>query len=237
MRLLLSIILASGLSAFAQQQFSTVEAQSSGECSPNILANQGKVQFTCNTPMDPPTAKKIVSLLNQILQKESSTTNPTEEINHKLDEILGFVRTQMQESQRLAAGVQELRQQVQQRNLTEDQKVKLTSLLKAAAPQELYFVSAPDAEATYFSNELLSVLDSAGWKAVPIPLNLGGIYRQGEGISILVGDVTKPVSRGVFVLQQALKQVGIEAMGQNCPLTTNDKFALYVGVKPRSPSH
>lgn len=234
MKLLFSIILLFAMSAFAQQQSPTIEAQSSGECSPNILSNQGKVQFTCNTSMDVATAKKIVSLLNQILQKESSSTSPALEINHKLDEILGFVRSQTQESQRLAAGFQELQQQVQQRHLSEDQKAKLASLLKAAAPQEFYFLCAPDAESTYFSNELLSVLESAGWKAVPHPPNWGTIERQGVGVLILVQDVTKPVARGVLVLQQALKEIGIEAMGSNFPMAPNDKVTLYIGVRPAS---
>jgi len=231
MKLLFSIILLFAMSAFAQQQSPTIEAQSSGECSPNILSNQGKVQFTCNTSMDAATAKKIVSLLNQILQKENSTTNPKEEINHKLDEILGFVRSQTQESQRLAAGVQELQQQVQQRHLSEDQKTKLASLLKVVAPQEFYFVSAPDAETTYFGSEIVSVLDSAGWKVVPHPYNWGTIDRQGQGLFILVGDVNKP-PRAAVVLQQALKAIGIESNGQTFVMVPTDKFGIYLGVNP-----
>jgi hypothetical protein len=232
-----SMIFLFAISAYGQQQSPTIEAQSSGECSPNILSNQGKVQFTCNTSMDAATAKKIVSLLNQILQGEDSTAKPTREINDKLDEILGFVRTQTQESQQLAAGVQELQQRVQQRHLSADQKSRLVSLLKVAAPQELYFLCAHDAETTYFSNEILSVLDSAGWKAVPHPPNWGTIEREGVGILILVQDVTKPVARGVLVLQQAFKEIGIEAMGSNFPMAPNDKITLYIGVRPSSPSY
>ena len=231
------MILLFSISAFARQQSPGIEAQSSGECSPNILSNQGKVQFTCNTSIDAATAKKIVSLLNQILQKEESTTNPVGEINHKLDEILGFVRTQTQESQRLAAGVQELQQQVQQRHLSEGQKAKLASRLKVAAPQEFYFLCAPDAETTYFSNEILAVLESAGWKAVPHPPNWGAIERQGVGVLLLVHDVTKPVSREVLVLQQAFQEIGIEATGSNFPMAPNDKVTLYIGVRPTSPNH
>jgi hypothetical protein len=237
MKLLFSIILGFAISAFAQQQSPTIDAHSSGECSPNILSNQGKVQFTCNASIDAATAKKIVSLLNQILQKERSSTNQTEEINRKLDEILGFVRSQTDKSQRLAAGVQELKQQVQQRHLSEDQKAKLASLLKVDAPQEFYFLCAPDAETTYFANEILGVLESAGWKAVPHPPNWGTIERQGMGVHILVHDVTKPVSREAVVLQQALKAIGIEAMGSKFVMAPNDKVTLYIGVRPASPSH
>jgi hypothetical protein len=230
-----STFLAVALSAFGQQQSPTIEAQSSGQCSPNILSNQGKVQFTCNAPMDATTATKIVSLLNQILQKESGATNPTGDINNKLDEILAFVRTQGQESQRLAAGVQELQQQIKQRHLSESQKAKLASLLRADSPQEFYFLCAPDAETTYFSNEILNVLESAGWKAVPHPPNWGTIERSGVGVLILVHDVTQPVSRGAIVLQQALKEIGIEAPGSNFLMAPNDKITLYVGVRPESP--
>ena len=106
-----------------------------------------------------------------------------------------------------------------------------------AAPQEFYLLCAPDAETTYFSNEILSVLESAGWKAVPHPPNWGTIDRQGVGILILVQDVTKPVARGVLVLQQALKEIGIEAMGSNFPMAPNDKVTLYIGVRPASPGH
>jgi hypothetical protein len=193
----LLFILLFALSAFGQQKPPSVEAQSSGDCSPNILSNRGEVQFTCNTSMDEATAKKIVSLLNQILKKEISkgTTAGSEgEINHKLDEILDFLRNQS-------------------RHLSDDQKDKLVSVLKVAAPQELYFISAPDAETTYFSNEILSVLQSAGWNVVPHPPNWGTIDRQGQGLFIMVADLNKP-PRGAIVLQQALKQVGIDSSGQ-----------------------
>ncbi|MGA2426374.1 MAG: hypothetical protein ABSG07_20425 [Terriglobales bacterium] len=219
MKLLAPVILAFCLSPFGQQA-PTIEGQSSGECSPNILSNQGKVQFTCNTSMNTATANKIVSLLNQILQKESSTTNPTtnstEEINHKLDEILDFVRNQA-------------------RHLSEDQKTKLASLLKAAGPQEFYFVSAPDAETTHFGNEILTVLDSAGWKVVPHLAGWGEIAHQGEGVYIWVSDVNK-APQGAIVLQQALKEIGVDAVGSNYPLMWKDKFGIYLGVKPASPS-
>jgi hypothetical protein len=235
MKLLFFFILGCSLSAFGQQQSPTIEAQSSGECSPNILSNQGKVQFTCKAPMDATTAKKIVSLLNQILQKESRTANPKKETNRKLDEILDFVRSQAQQSQKLAAGVQQLQQQVQQRHLSEDQKVKLVSLLRATTPQEFYFISAPDAEATHFSNEILTVLDSAGWKVVPHLAGWGEIAHQGEGLFIWVSDVNKP-PQGAVVLQQALKEIGVEALGSNYVLMEKDKFGIYIGVRPVLPS-
>jgi hypothetical protein len=93
MKFLFSIIVALAVSAFAQQAPPTIEAQSTGECSPNILSTQGKVEFTCNTSMDEATAKKIVSLLNQILRREGNSADVTVEIDHKVDEILAFVKS------------------------------------------------------------------------------------------------------------------------------------------------
>jgi hypothetical protein len=234
MKLLFPIVLMLAAPIFAQQPAS-IDAQSSGECSPNILSNQGKVQFTCNASIDAATAKKVVSLLNQVLHKEGSAVNSTDEANRKLDELLGFARVQFQESQQLAAGFQELQLQVQQRHLSEEQRIKLLSLLKVPAPQELYFVSAPDAETTYFGNDILSALDSAGWKVVPHPPNWGTIEHQGVGMFILVADVTKP-PREAVLLQQALREVGIEANGQNFVMMPVNKFGIYIGVRPPPPS-
>jgi len=90
MKLSFLFILALAMSfAVAQKQPSpTVEAQSSGECSPNILANQGRVEFTCNTTMDKETAKKFASLLSQLLRKEDNSATTVEEMNRKVDKLL-----------------------------------------------------------------------------------------------------------------------------------------------------
>jgi len=58
-------------------------------CSPNVISNQGTVEFTCNAAIDKATAIKIVSLLNQILRKQGSPDSA----NQKLDEILDFLRS------------------------------------------------------------------------------------------------------------------------------------------------
>ncbi len=83
--------------AYAQQAppKPSIQAESSGKCSPNILSNQGTVRFTCNAAIDKGTATKIVSLLNQILQKQGKE-NGASEVDQKLDEILGFLRNDAQ---------------------------------------------------------------------------------------------------------------------------------------------
>ena len=127
----LFLFLVIGMPTFAQKP--TAVADSTGACSPNIISNQGQVQFTCNAPLDADTARKIVSLLNQILKKENSATDPSAGTNQKLDQILTFLQNQAQQ-------VQALQQQAYQRHLTDDQKAKLIQLLKADAPQEFYDV-------------------------------------------------------------------------------------------------
>ena len=63
----------------------SMQAESSGKCSPNILSNQAQVQFVCKATMDTATAGKIVALLNRILQQQSANSDETE-VNRKLDE-------------------------------------------------------------------------------------------------------------------------------------------------------
>jgi hypothetical protein len=91
-KLLISIILMFATSAFGQQKpSSALEAQSSGECSPNILATQGKVEFTCNTSLDDDTAKKLASLLSQLLRKEGNAATTVEDMNRKVDKLLYYL--------------------------------------------------------------------------------------------------------------------------------------------------
>ena len=130
------------------------------------------MQFTCNTSMDAATAKKIVSLLNQILQKEGNATNPTEEINHKLDEILGFVRSQ------------------QQRHLSVQQITAIKSSAQSlCAILPLINITAPngDQEAQRYAYDFVEALRGGGCKSdlvLPIP----GLTPDVSGIHIAVRD-------------------------------------------------
>ena|ERR1700733_102889 len=226
----LFLFLVIGMPTFAQKP--TAVADSTGACSPNIISNQGQVQFTCNAPLDADTARKIVSLLNQILKKENSATDPSAGTNQKLDQILTFLQNQAQQ-------VQALQQQAYQRHLTDDQKAKLIQLLKADAPQEFYFISAPDPETTYFSNEILAALDSAGWKAVPHPPNWPVFEKPGQGIIVWVDGYVaedKDVPRGAVALLQALKAIGFEPAPGKFIMMPKGKFGIYVGIKLAAPA-
>jgi hypothetical protein len=71
----------------AAQKTANVQAETSGTCSPIVQGNQGRVEFTCNSPMDEATRKKFLTLLNAILKN----TNDAGATNKKLDSILEYV--------------------------------------------------------------------------------------------------------------------------------------------------
>jgi hypothetical protein len=178
MKLLFSIVLVFAMSAFAQQPPSpTVEAQSSGECSPNILANQGKVEFTCNTSLDKDTAKKLASLLSQLLRKEGSSANTVEEINHKVDELLDFVKKRTPVPRRLPPQT----------------KTELIDCLKKKPGQFSVEAIADNGEAYQYAEDWREVFLSAGWedehKNIPIQVFMigGGTW---SGIQFKVHDAS-----------------------------------------------
>jgi hypothetical protein len=127
-----------------------------------------------------------------------------------------------------------VRRQAAFRTLTEEQKATLLSLLKADAPQELYFLSDPDPESTSFGDQISGGLNAAGWKTVGHPYNWGTVEHYPEGVELMIADVSKPAPRGAAVLQGALKKVGIQANGVSFVMVGEGKFALFVGLKPKS---
>jgi hypothetical protein len=120
------------------------------------------------------------------------------------------------------------------RTLSKEQRATLLELLKPEAPQELYFVCAPDPESTGYGDEITSVLSAAGWKTVVHPYNWGTLEHYTEGVQIWVADVKKPVPRGAAMLQVALKKIGVDAEGASFFMIEEGKFGLYVGLKPKS---
>jgi hypothetical protein len=177
MKLSFSIILVFVMSAFAQQPSPTLDAQSSGECSPNILANQGKVEFTCNTSLDKDTAKKLASLLSQLLRKEGNSANTVEEINRKVDELLDFVKKQTPVPRRL----------------TPSTKTELINCLKKKPGRFTIGALQGDGEAYKFAEDWREVFLSAGWEIehtdIPIQIFMigGGTYA---GVRINVHDAS-----------------------------------------------
>jgi hypothetical protein len=162
MKILLSTVLVFVTSAFAQQSAPAIKAESSGECSPNILANQGKVQFTCNTSMDKDTAKKLASLLSQLLRKEGNSANTVEEINRKVDELLDFVKKQTPVPRRIPSQA----------------KTELIDCLKKKPGRFSIGAIADNGEAYRFAEDWHEVFISAGWqiehKDIPIQIFMIG---------------------------------------------------------------
>lgn len=145
MKLLFSVILGITVSAFGQHPPQSFHTQSSGACSPNIISNQGLVQFTCNTSIDAETSKKIVSLLNQILKKEGGATNTEAEINHKLDEILSFVRSQTP------------------RRISDEEKVSVSACLSKYPGKVNVAAITNSPEAYRFAQDWYEIFKNAGW--------------------------------------------------------------------------
>jgi len=174
MRKLCVAIIAICLSSFAQQkQQPSVEGKSSGDCSPNILSNSGGVQFVCKTAVDEATAKKIVSLLNQILKKEDREASPSNDlVNHKLDEILDFLKNQS-------------------RRLSEANKTKLAECLRKKPGRFSIAALAGNSEAYRYAEDWRAVFIAAGWeiehKDIPIQIVMiaGGMW---SGIRFTVHD-------------------------------------------------
>jgi hypothetical protein len=135
---------------FAQQPAPapSMQAESSGKCSPNILSNQGRVQFVCNATMDTATAAKIVSLLNRILQQESDSGGNAE-VNSKLDEILGFLRTEAQARE--------------PRQLPGDQLEAVRRALSTRPAKIWIWYSGQDGEAYQLAKQISEILVDSHW--------------------------------------------------------------------------
>jgi hypothetical protein len=181
MRKLCIVIIAFCLCSFAQQkQPPSVEGKSSGDCSPNILANSGGVQFVCKTTVDEATAKKIVSLLNQILKKEDKNTSGSNDlVNHKLDEILDFLKNQS-------------------RRLSDSQKDKLIGCLRKKPGRFSIAALSGNSEAYRYAEDWRAVFIAAGWeiehKDIPIQIVMiaGGMW---SGLRFSVHDASTTPSQ------------------------------------------
>jgi hypothetical protein len=142
-----------------------MQAESSGKCSPNILSNKGTVQFVCNTTIDTATAAKIVVLLNRILQQKNDSGGEVD-VNRKLDEILGFLRSEAQAHE--------------QRQLPSDQLNAVKQALSAHPAKIWIWYSGQDGEAYQLAKQISEVLVSSGW-SLKEPLTGAMTFVEGGG--------------------------------------------------------
>ena len=164
MKTICVLLFATGV-LWAQQQPATpsIQAESSGKCSPNILANKGEVRFVCNATMDGATAAKIVTLLNRILQQQS-TNESGDEINKKLDEILGFVRRQAEAHE--------------QRRLPNQQIEAIKQTFRRHPSKILILYIQQNDEAYRLAKQIGDILASSGWTLIQ---PVSGMMSLSEG--------------------------------------------------------
>ncbi|MBZ5688817.1 MAG: hypothetical protein LAP86_27725 [Acidobacteriia bacterium] len=148
MKTICLLLLMASLGYAQQATKPSMQAESAGKCSPNILANQGQVRFVCNASMDRVTAAKIVTLLNRILQQQG-TNEGNGEINAKLDEILGFLKREAEAHE--------------QRQLPIDQLEAVKQLLSAHPAKIRIFYSQNDSEAYQLAKQISEILVGSGW--------------------------------------------------------------------------
>jgi hypothetical protein len=142
------LLIAVASTVYGQNQVPPMQAESSGKCSPNILSNQGRVQFVCNAEMDKATAAKVVALLNRILEQQQKKGDA--EVNDKLDRILEFLRNE--------AKLHEPRQ------LPSDQLEAVEQLLSTHPTTfQIYYV-LQDGEGYQLAKQISDVLVRSHWK-------------------------------------------------------------------------
>ena len=157
--------------SYGQQTTTTVEAQSSGACSSNILSNQGRVEFTCNAPMVKATVNKVVSLLNQILQKQA-TGGSDKEINDKLDHILASLQNEAQARE--------------PRHYSESQKNTLIGALSNTPGQVVNILrTARSNEIETLTEQFIEIFAKAGWRIGNNGLALSGLEKA-VGLGVVV---------------------------------------------------
>lgn len=221
MKLLLPVVLGITLSAVAQQKAQNpVEAQSNGECSPNIISNQGKVEFTCKvTSIDEATAKKLASLLSAVLRQGGKTGNLMAEINHKVDMLLELARQQSPPI----------------RELTDLQKQGIKEFLKTLPSSVKIAVGSVygSGDGDIYANQFLALLDDRRYQSQTGALIRTGFPPEFTGVFVATATDSDPALsyRDAFV--KKLLDLGISARPSNG--TKNvlpGNLDLLVGYRP-----
>jgi hypothetical protein len=126
----------------------------------------------------------------------------------------------------------ELQQRVQDRHLTAEQRQALRDLLTTRPKGEItLFCVGGDPEPCAFAGELAEVLRASGWTVLFGESEHGLLFLGGspKGIFLRVHSGNTP--RAV-ALQEALKAVGIDALGELRTDAPDDWVNLLVGYKP-----
>lgn len=149
-----------------------IDTTSHGPCSPNIVANKGEVNFTCQVKLDSEAAKK----LNDILNEAMAEAKASQDQNAKLDEILRFIRQQMP------------------RRLTDVQKSDISACLSKKPGTFTIAALDGNSEVYRYAQDWRDVFLNAGWKIehtdIPIQLfMIGGSMWSGMQFSVHDGSL------------------------------------------------
>ena len=219
MKFLLLGVLSFAIAAFGRQNLAPVEAQSTGDCSPNILSNQGKVEFTCNTPMDAATVKKIVSLLNQVLRTEGKSVSSSEEMNRKLDELLAFVKNHAWPTVR---------------ELTNIQKQGIADFLKTI-PQSIAIsvgsvVGSGDGD--NYANQFLPLLEGRRYDNQTASSLRTGFSVEFTGVYVATVTDDDPAAQYRDAFVRKLIDLGIDAHAAKGSKVSPGNLELLIGYRP-----
>jgi len=142
----------------------SVQAQSSGLCSPNIIATAGVVKFTCHAAVDDETAKKIVLVLNQVLRKERDSAG----VNEKLDQILALLEAQAHQTEQLRSELQKAAPP--DRTLTDKQASAVARVFGTLPSTVKVIVKIPDgnAEAQRYAQQFQDIANESGVAGNPV---------------------------------------------------------------------
>jgi hypothetical protein len=123
----------------------------------------------------------------------------------------------------------ELEARLTPRKLSEEQKANLMRLLSKHTGYEITLLSVlGNKESQDYRDEFSELFQKAGWKVNPPPFRMP--IRDVQGLKILVADLSK-APQAAIILQQALKEVGINADGGVDSGLKPETFELYVGFK------
>jgi hypothetical protein len=194
----------------------SVQAKSSGTCSPNIIANRGIVKFTCNAAIDEGTAQKIVSVLNQVLRKEKDSAG----MNDKLDQILALLQTQAHETEQLRS---ELHDAVPpDRTLTNKQASAVARVFGTFPSTVKVVVKTPDgnSEAQRYAQQFQDIANQTKKAGNPV---------------VILGMFWRPIPVGLYVLSHsdndiatAYRDVLVEALSSSGAALTSYGVADWV---------
>jgi len=162
----------------------SVQAQSSGLCSPNIIATAGVVKFTCHAAVDDETAKKIVLVLNQVLRKERDSAG----VNEKLDQILALLEAQAHQTEQLRSELQKAAPP--DRTLTDKQASAVARVFGTLPSTVKVIVKIPDgnAEAQRYAQQFQDIANESGVAGNPV---------------VVLGMFWRPIPVGLFVVSHS----------------------------------